>query len=304
MRLRFVLGQVAKGMRHNVAMTVSVILVTFVSLLFVGTGVLTQLQVQKIQNQWYSRVEVSVYLCVEGDPTPACDGEAATTAQINAVGDRLKSADLNDYVKEVRFLNRQQAYRQFVEQLGDTTLGQLTTEDMLPESYRVSLKNPKDYDVIVSEVSGMPGVQSVQDQRQIVEPLLTTLNRVTALALGLAGVMIVAAVLLMTTTIRLSALSRRRETEVMRYVGASNGFIQLPFMIEGALAALIGAALAVGGLWAGLHFIVAGWIAPAVPYVELVRSTDLVVVAPVLVAAAIVVALVASMVSLAKYTKA
>lgn len=304
MRLRFVLGQVAKGMRHNVAMTVSVILVTFVSLLFVGTGVLTQLQVQKIQNQWYSRVEVSVYLCVEGDPTPACDGEAATTAQINAVGDRLKSADLNDYVKEVRFLNRQQAYKQFVEQLGDTTLGQLTTEDMLPESYRVSLKNPKDYDVIVSEVSGMPGVQSVQDQRQIVEPLLTTLNRVTALALGLAGVMIVAAVLLMTTTIRLSALSRRRETEVMRYVGASNGFIQLPFMIEGALAALIGAALAVGGLWAGLHFIVAGWIAPAVPYVELVRSTDLVVVAPVLVAAAIVVALVASMVSLAKYTKA
>lgn len=304
MRWRFVLGQMAKGMTHNMAMTISVILVTFVSLLFVGTGVLTQMQVTKIQHQWYSRVEVSVYMCVDGDPTPACDGKAATSAQVTDVGQRLKSADLKDYVKSVTHLTSADAYEQFRKQTGDTALGQLATEDMLPESFRVSLTDPKDYDVIASEVSGMPGVQSVQDQRQVVEPLLVTLNRATALAWGLAGIMIIAAVLLITTTIRLSAISRRRETTVMRFVGASNLFIQLPFMLEGALAALIGAGLAVGGLWAGLHFLVRGWIAPAMPYIEMVTVADLLVVAPLLVIAAIIVALLASMFSLAKYTKA
>ncbi|MBD3690163.1 ABC transporter permease [Nanchangia anserum] len=304
MRLRFVLGQVAKGMRHNLAMTISVILVTCVSLLFVGTGVLTQMQVGKIQDQWYSRVEVSVYMCVEGDPTPACDSQSATSEQVTAVEERLKSPELREFVKSVTHVSSADAYAQFREQIGDTTLGQLTTEDMLPESFRVAMKNPKDYDVISSEVSGMPGVQSVQDQRQVVEPLLRTLNRATVMAWGLAGVMMIAALLLITTTIRLSALSRKRETTVMRYVGASNLFIQLPFMIEGALAALVGAGLAVAGLWAGLHFVVGGWIAPAMPYINVVGASDLLIVGPVLVAAAILVALVASMVSLAKYTKA
>ncbi|MDU0969146.1 MAG: permease-like cell division protein FtsX [Actinomycetaceae bacterium] len=304
MRSRFVWGQVFKGMGHNLAMTISVILVTFVSLLFVGTGVLTQMQVKNIQNQWYSRVEVSVYMCADGDTTGNCSGTAATEAQVTEVRNRLNSADLSDYVKSVRYLDQSQAYKEFTDQLGDTTLGQLTTKDMLPESFRVSLKNPNDYRVISSEVSGLPGVQSVQDQRKLVEPLLDTLNHVTVLAWGLAAVMIVAAILLVTTTIRLSAMSRKKETTVMRYVGASNLFIQLPFMIEGALSALIGAVLAVLGLWAGLHFVVDGWIAKAMPYVTYVSGRDLLVVGPLLIVAAIIVALIASVVSLAKYTKA
>ena len=82
------------------------------------------------------------------------------------------------------------------------------------------------------------------------------LNHATLLAGGLAAVMLLAAVLLITTTIRLSALSRRRETGIMRLVGASTFFIQLPFMLEGAIAATVGALLAVGGLWVGVEYLV------------------------------------------------
>lgn len=303
MRLRFILSEVVKGMGRNIAMTISVILVTCVSLLFVGVALLTQIQVSKVQEQWADRVQVSIYMCAEGDPTPQCAGKAATESQLAAVRERLESAELKPYIREVTFTDRKKAFAEFSERFADSTLASAATEEMMPESFRVSLADPSRYDVISSEFDSMAGVQSVQDQRQLIEPLLTTLNRATGLAAGLAAVMTVAAVLLITTTIRLSALSRRRQTTVMRYVGASALFIQAPFMVEGALAALIGALVAVGALWAFVHFVVAGWIAPAMGFVPFVTAHDLLIVGPILIVAAIVLALIASAFSLAKYAK-
>src|SRR5690625_6259091 len=103
-------------------------------------------------------------------------------------------------------------------------------------SLRVSLVDREMYQVVADEVTGRPGVEYVVDQRAILEPLFLILNRSTMLAAGLAALMTITAVMLITTTIRLSAMSRRRETSIMRLVGASNLFIQLPFMLEGALA--------------------------------------------------------------------
>lgn len=303
MRLRFILSQAALGIRRNIAMTLAVILVTCVSLFFVGTGILSQMQVAQVKGQWYARVEVSIYMCASGDVVGDCGGKEATETQIEAVRQRLASPALARYIKSVHFQDRKEAYEEFHKVLGDTTLGQSLTEDMLPQSFRVKLNNPADYKLIASEIAGREGVQSVKDQRQIVEPLLKALNRATAVSLILAGLMVIAAILLITTTIRLSAMARRKETAVMRFVGASNLFIQLPFMIEGAVATLIGALAAVGGLWLALSMGVEGWIANSFPYISFVGPGDLVIVGPVLVGAALVLALIASMVSLGKYTK-
>src|SRR5699024_189941 len=110
------------------------------------------------------------------------------------------------------------------------------------------------------------------------------MDRATLLAVGLAAVMTVTAVLLITTTIRLSAMSRRRETSIMRLVGASNLFIQLPFMLEGALAALAGAALSVGGLWLSLKYLVEDWLASEFQWVQMVSTSDLWIITPILAA--------------------
>lgn len=115
--------------------------------------------------------------------------------------------------------------------------------------------------------------------------------------------MILTAVLLITTTIRLSAMSRRRETGIMRLVGASNIFIQLPFMLEGAIAALVGAGLAVGGLYLGVEHLVGGWLASDTPWVQFISGGDVLLVAPFLLLAAILVAGLTSMVTLGRYTK-
>jgi len=303
MKLRFILSEVGKGLTRNRAMSVAVIIVTFVSLLFVGVAGLAQMQVGRMKSEWYDKIEVSIYMCATDDETPSCNGDEATDDQIAAVRDKLNSEELKPYVKEVYEESKEEAYENFQKLFGGSPLRQWTTADMLQVSFRVKLVNPEQYSIIKEEFTGTPGVSVVKDQRELVEPLFQVIDKAKMLSLGLAGVMTIAAILLITTTIRLSAMSREQETSIMRLVGASTLFIQAPFMIEGAIAALIGAGLAVGSLFAGVHFLVDGWLAQAFQWTSFIGMREVWIMTPLLVLAALVLSLVASGFSLAKYTK-
>ena len=304
MKLRFILSEVGKGLSRNRAMSVAVILVTFVSLLFGGVAGLSQMQVGRMKSEWYDKIEVSIYMCAIDDQTPSCNRNEATDSQIAAVRAKLNSPEMKGvYVKDVFEESKAEAYKNFVELFGDLPIGQWTTEDMMQVSFRVKLVDPEQYSVIKEEFTGQPGVSTVQDQREVLEPLFQVIDKAKLLSLGLAAVMIIAAVLLITTTIRLSAMSRERETSIMRLVGASSLFIQAPFMIEGALAAVVGALLAVGALFAGVHVLVVGWLSKAFPWTSFIGATEVWIMAPILVGAAVLLALFASAFSLAKYTK-
>ncbi len=303
MRLRFILSETGKGLVRNKAMAVAVIIVTYVSLLFVGVAALAQLQVNMLKDDWYDKIEVSIYMCAQDDRAPSCDLQEATEAQIQEVRDRLASPEMQPYIQEVYEETKEEAYLAFQEMYGETALGDWTTADMLQFSFRVKLVDPEQYRIVFEEFSGSPGVSEVRDQRELVEPLFDVLEKAKMLSLGLAGIMVVAAVLLITTTIRLSAMSRERETQIMRLVGASNLFIQAPFMIEGAIAALVGAGLAVGTLFAGVHLLVNNWLAESFLWAKFVSYQDVWLITPILVGAALLLALVASAFSLAKYTR-
>lgn len=303
MKLRFILSEVGKGLARNRAMSVAVIIVTYVSLLFVGVAGLSQMQVMQMKSQWYDKIEVSIYMCATDDATPSCNATEATEAQISAVRDKLNSAEMSQYVKNVYEESKEEAYENYLKLYGDSTISEWTTVDMMPVSFRVKLVDPEQYSIIKEEFSGAAGVSQVKDQREIIEPLFNVIDAARLMALGLGGVMIIAAILLISTTIRLSAMSRETETQIMRYVGASNLFIQAPFMIEGALAAIAGALLAVGTLFAGVHFLVQGWLAPSFSWTSFIGATQVWIMTPILILAAVALALIASAVSLAKYTK-
>lgn len=303
MRLRFILSETGKGLMRNKAMAVSVIIVTYVSLLFVGVGSLAQLQVNMLKDEWYDKIEVSIYMCAQDDRAASCGLKEATEEQINEVRERLASGELSEYVDEVYEETKEEAYVAFQDMYGDSALGDWTTADMLQFSFRVKLVDPEQYQIIYEEFSGSPGVSEVRDQRELVEPLFDVLEKAKMLSLGLAGIMVVAAVLLITTTIRLSAMSREHETQIMRLVGASNLFIQAPFMIEGAIAALIGAGLAVGTLFLGVELLVSGWLAESFVWAKFVGFAEVWMITPILVGAALLLALLASAFTLAKYTK-
>jgi cell division transport system permease protein len=304
MRLQFILSEIGIGLRRNLSMTISVVLVTFVSLTFVGAAALLQMQIGKMQDDFYDRVEVSVYLCPAGiSAEPSCAGGEVTAEQKQAIEDALAAPDVAMYIAEVIPESKEQAFETFQRQFEGQFWAQVTTVDDMNESLRIKLTDPEQYEVVADVLQGRQGVERVQDQRELYDSLFRVLNSATLLALGLAGVMLLAAVLLITTTIRLSAMSRRRETGIMRMVGASNLFIQLPFMLEGAIAATIGAVLSVVGLWAGVKYLVTDWLGGQIAWIPYVTTNEVWVVAPFLVAAAILLAGISSLVTLSRYTK-
>ena len=303
MRFQFILSEIGIGLRRNLSMTISVILVTFVSLTFVGAAVLTQMQISKFKGDWYDKVEISVYLCPQGSTVPTCAGGEATTEQIEAVEDLLESPDVAAQIQSTTFESKADAWVTFSDQFADRWWFNSVTEDDMNASFRIKLTDPEEYEVINDVLSGRPGVEEVRDQREIFEPLFLVLTRMTLLSAGLAGVMLLAAVLLITTTIRLSALSRKRETGIMRLVGASTFFIQLPFMLEGAIAATVGALLAVAGLGVGVKFLIEDWLGQSVQWIPYVTVSDVWVIAPVLIGVAFLLAAISSIVTLSRYTK-
>lgn len=303
MRLRFIMGEVFSGLRRNGTMALSVVLVTFVSLTFVGAAVLTQMQVDKLKGDWYDKVEVSVFLCPDNSPDLQCSSGRATPAQEDAIKAVLKDGAAAPLVQSVTYESREQAFSSLRARDKDNRFASLTA-DQMQASFRVKLTDPTKFEVVADTMKGVAGVQNVKDQREIFEGLFSLLNAATLVAAGLAAVMLLAAVLLITTTIRLSAMSRKRETTIMRMVGASRGLIQLPFMLEGAVAATVGAVTAVAGLWLSVRYLIEDWLSQSAGFVNYVGGSDVLTVAPWLLLVALALAVFASLATLGKYTRA
>jgi cell division transport system permease protein len=165
----------------------------------------------------------------------------------------------------------------------------------------VQLSDPTKYDVITSSFIGAPGVGDVQDQRRILDPLFNVLRGLSFTALALAGLMVLCSVLLVATTIRQTAFSRRRETGIMRLVGASAFIIQLPFILETLAATLVGSVLAIGLLYAMVRYGI-GYLAGKLP-INFIGVTDVWTVTPLLLATAAVLAILTAWFTLRRYLR-
>ena len=282
MRFRFILSETWTSLRRNVPMLLSVMLVTFISFLFIGASLLTQAQITKAKGDWYDKVEVVVWLCPDGNSQSAnCStGKAATTAQ-----DFYNNSFVKQYPK------------------GEYQGRTLTAADM-QDSLWLKLKNPENYRVVSEVLSNRDGVEEVVDQRQIFEPVFAILNRATVATGGLAVIMVIAAIMLTGTTIRMSAASRREETEIMRLVGASNWTIRLPFILEGVIASLAGSLLSCGALALFVKVFVTDWLAKSVTWIPYVDQTTVWLVSPILIVGAMVLSVLASSIALRRYLKA
>jgi cell division transport system permease protein len=303
MRLQFIFEEIVVGLRRNVAMAISVVLVTVVSLFLFGFGLLAQRQVNVMKDYWYDRVQVSIFLCGKDSEGASCADGAVTQAQKDQIMANLRSPQLSAYVEQVFYESQQQAFDRFKEQFKDSSLSENLTVDQMPESYRVKLKNPEQYQVVSQIFTDQPGVESVEDQNQVLDRLFALLNRLKAYAWGIAGLTLLSTVLLVATTIRLTAFTRRRETGIMRLVGASNFFIQLPFILESMIAAAVGAVLASTALVALTHFEIQGRLSNSLRFVNYVGTGDALAVVPWLFLIGLGIAGVSSFVALQKYLK-
>ena len=248
MRSNFVFQEIWVGLRRNLTMTVALVVVVAISLSLLGTGLLFVKQVDRTRTYWQSQVEISVYLCYKGDINPNCHG-AITPAQQQQLTSTLSSMS---QVQKVTYVSQAQAYALFKSAMSnEQSLVSTVTASELPPSLEIKLRNPSaDYQIVSSAVQGAAGVDSVIDEMTILQKFYSLLNGLRNGVVVVALILVVAAVLLVANTIRLSAFNRRRETGIMRLVGASNFYIQLPFLLEGVIAGLFGwviaAALLIG----------------------------------------------------------
>ena len=209
MRARFVLAEVRIGLRRNMTMTFAVMITVAISLTLLGIGLLANSQVRVMKDYWYDKIEVSVFLCGSLSESPSCAGGAVTADQRLSIQNDLAALPV---VAKVYYESQSEAFQHFQERFKNSAIAQNVTADQLPDSFRVKLKDPTKFAVVQSAFSGRPGVDTVQDQRTILEKFFKLLGvlRDGALAIGLASVL--TAALLISNTLRIAAFNRRRET--------------------------------------------------------------------------------------------
>jgi cell division transport system permease protein len=238
MRLKYVLNEVLVGLWRNVTMTIAMIITMSVSLTMLGASVLMYMQVDRMKTFYYGEIEVSIFL-----------REDVTDAQRTAINQAL---DTNPLVQSKEYETREQAFEKFKVLWRDSPdFIKSVGPDSLPESFRVKLKDPEKYKQFADEIQGQQGIQDIVDQRELLNKVFDIFNSIQVMALVVAAVMAFAALLLVGNTIQVAAYSKRREVAVMKLVGASNWFIQAPFVLEAVVAGLIGSIIGFIALFVG-----------------------------------------------------
>jgi cell division transport system permease protein len=245
MRLKYVLSEVLVGLWRNVTMTIAMIITLAVSLTMLGASGLMYRQVGDMKDLYYKNIEVSIFLDTQVSDQQRTDLDA-----------KLKSDPL---VREVTYVDKDEAYKRFQEMFQDAPdLLSAVKADSLPESFRLKLVNPEQYKNIYDQYKDTAGVDEIVDQSRLLDKIFNVLTAIQNIALAAAIVMAVAALLLVANTIQVAAYSKRREVAVMKLVGASNWFIQAPFVLEAVVAGLIGSLLGLVALIAAKYLLFDG----------------------------------------------
>lgn len=300
MRLRFVLGEVWIGLRRNPTMLAALVVTIAISLSLLGAGLLVRQQVAQMKGYWFDKVEVSLFLCTRNSDVPSCAG-AVTPEQKAVIREQLDA--LSPLVQEVYFETSEEAYERFQEQFKGSPIAESATPEDLGESFRVKLSDPDRYEVITSAFTGVPGVERVDDQKQVLDKLFRLLDGLQAAALFIAAAMLLVTLLLVGNAMRLAAHSRQRETGIMRLVGASNWYIQLPFVLEAIVAAVVGGGLAILALVGIKVVLVEGFLEPNFRFTPFIDWQVVWLVAVAVFALGLVLAAIAAFVSLRRYLR-
>ena len=239
MRFGFLVNEVLTGLRRNVTMTVAMILTTAISIGLFGGGLLVVRLADQSRDIYLDRVESQVFLTDDISANdPNCDEEACK-ALYRMIDDR-------DDVRSLSFLNREQAYNDAIKKFPQYK--DVAGKDAFPASFIVKLNDPEQHEAFDKAMQGQPGVLNVLNQKDLIDRLFAVLDGLSSVAFAVALVQAVGAVLLIANMVQVAAYTRRTEIGIMRLVGATRWYTQLPFLVEAMIAALIGVVIAIVGL--------------------------------------------------------
>ena len=239
MRFGFLINEVLTGLRRNVTMTVAMILTTAISIGLFGGGLLVVRLADNSRAIYLDRVETQVFLTEDVSANdPACGADPCKALRTKIEG--------RQDVKHVQFLNRQDAYDDAIRKFPQYK--DVAGKDSFPASFIVKLDNPEQHKDFDSAMQGQPGVLGVLNQKELIDRLFAVLDGLSDVAFAVALVQAIGAILLIANMVQVAAYTRRTEIGIMRLVGASRWYTQLPFLVEAILAATVGVVIAIIGL--------------------------------------------------------
>lgn len=242
MRLAYFLGETVTNLKRNLLMTIAAISTVAISLLLLGGVQILGMIVNNVTLNWEAKVEVSAFL-----------RDDATQGEIRDLENRLSQMK---EVQGVTYVSKQEAYNEFKQQYrNEPQYWQALSPDSLPASLRINLTDAKYAQEVALAIQGAPGVGEVKYGGNIIRRLLQVNSLLRTVTLVMSVVLLVAAAALIANTIRLAIYARRDEIGIMKLVGATNWFIRVPFMLEGLFAALVGAVISGGIVYASNQLI-------------------------------------------------
>ena len=239
MRFSFLFNEVLTGFRRNITMTVAMILTTAISIGLFGGGLLVVRLADHSRNIYLDRVETQVFLTNDISANDATCESPPCKALREMIEKRTD-------VKSVRFLNRQDAYNDAIRKIPQ--FKDLVSKDAFPASFIVKLEHPEQHAEFDAAMQGQPGVDHLLNQKELIDRLFAVLDGLSNAAFAVAVVQAIGAILLIANMVQVAAYTRRTEVGIMRLVGATRWYTQLPFLVEAMVAATFGVIIAIVGL--------------------------------------------------------
>ncbi|MEA3077062.1 MAG: cell division transport system permease protein [Actinomycetota bacterium] len=234
----YVVRETFTNLRRNLLMTTAAVLTVAVSLSLVGGALLLQQAVNKATVQWRGGVELNIFL----NPDVAANQREALQTELENM----------PQVKKVTYVDQDAAFNEFKQMFANSPdMVESVTPKDLPPSFRVVPRQPELVDAVGERFTKREGVKEVVYARETVQTLIRVTFYLKWGIAVIAGVLLLSAALLILNTIRMAIFARRREVAVMKLVGATNWFIRVPFMLEGMIQGLVGAAGAFIAIWFG-----------------------------------------------------
>ncbi|HZA45541.1 MAG TPA: permease-like cell division protein FtsX [Rubrobacter sp.] len=288
--LGFFLAEAFKNIRLNLLMSITAVTTTFICVLVFGMGLLVSSHVDGIVGSVRKEVTVEVFL-----PNA---GEGEVDALLSKTQGWAEVTSVNKVTQEEALANFKETFEERPELYEDLEQG------VLPLSLQLQLKDPE----MANEVAARLKQEGFSEENlSYPQQTIERLNAVASYMIwGLYGatvLILIASVLLISNAIRLSIFARRKEIEVMKLVGASDGFVRTPFVFEGLVEGLIGAGLAaLTVIW--INFLFVDWAGDALPYVPISAETvNTLLVLVLLVAVGVAIGGVGSFLSVTRFLR-
>ena len=253
--LGFFLAEALKNLRLNLLMSITAVTTTFICILVFGLGLLVSAHIQGVIGSVREDVSVEAFM------------PNATSEEVDALANEVEGwpevADVTTVSEEEAFAEFKDKFEDQPDLYEDLDLG------VLPASVQIQLTDPDNANAVAERLKQQGFSESNLSYPQ---QTIARLNAITSYVIwalyGATLLFLVASVLLISNAIRLSIFARRKEIEVMKLVGASDGFVRTPFVFEGLLQAFAGATLAAFAVvWINLLFV--DWSRNALPYVPI-----------------------------------